>query len=52
MYMIWTEHAWKVPDAQGKTSGDSPRVDAYVCENPVCGHILDPAKHPKDASRA
>jgi hypothetical protein len=49
-YMIWTEHAWKIADMEGRVTADSPRASAYVCENPVCGLVLDPAKHPKDAA--
>ena len=45
-YMLWTENAWKVRVAG---SSEVQRSGAYVCENPVCGRVLDPAMHPREA---
>jgi hypothetical protein len=49
-YMIWTENAWKEKSAgPGGDPATVPRHAAYVCENPVCGLVLDPAKSPREA---
>lgn len=47
--MVWTEHVWKERDAQGRVMPDAPRRAAYVCENPVCGLVLDPTRYPQDS---
>jgi hypothetical protein len=47
-YMIWTESAWKVRTATAGGATEVQRAAAYVCENPVCGRVLDPALHPKE----
>ena len=46
-YMLWTESAWKVHVAVAGGGTEVQRSAAYVCENPVCGRVLDPATHPR-----
>jgi hypothetical protein len=48
-YMLWTENAWKVRVAGAGGAGEVQRSAAYVCENPVCGRVLDPAMHPRES---
>jgi hypothetical protein len=43
-YMLWTEKVFRTPGADP----DAPRLAAYVCENPACGLVLDPSKHPRE----
>lgn len=47
-YMLWTENAWKVRVASAGGVTEMQRSAAYVCENPVCGRVLDPALHPRE----
>jgi hypothetical protein len=47
-YMLWTENAWKVRVASAGGGTEMQRSAAYVCENPVCGRVLDPALHPRE----
>lgn len=52
-YMLWTENAWKVRAAGAEGSaGEIQRSAAYVCENPVCGKVLDPAMSPREETGA
>jgi hypothetical protein len=46
--MLWTENAWKVRVASAGGVTEMQRSAAYVCENPVCGRVLDPALHPRE----
>jgi hypothetical protein len=47
-YMLWTEQAWKVRTATAGGGTEVQRSAAYVCENPVCGRVLDPALFPRE----
>jgi hypothetical protein len=47
-YMLWTENAWRVRVAGASGASEIQRSAAYVCENPVCGRVLDPAQHPRE----
>jgi hypothetical protein len=47
-YMIWTENAWRVRTAGTGGTSEVERSAAYVCENPVCGRVLDPALYPRE----
>jgi hypothetical protein len=51
-YMLWTENAWKVRVASAGGATEMQRSAAYVCENPVCGRVLDPAVYPRDEPAA
>lgn len=45
--MAWTEQVWGERDAQGCVVADAPRR-AHVCDNPVCGLVLDPTRSSQD----